>query len=328
MNTFGWLVKREYWEHKGGFVWTPIWVSGVMLLLTVLGILTTELFASRASVKINGGIPWEQISQRLSEGDFVHAGTGLDVAYIALVALLCVVLFFVLFFYLLGALYDDRRDRSVLFWKSLPVSDTSTVLSKVAVAVLLAPLIAFAVSTLAYIILLMVVGIWALLHGINPLPAIGASHTVGLFWRMLLIFPVDAIFALPTAGWLLFWSAYARSKPFLWAVLVPLFAFVANSWIGLMGLPHLDREFMLKDVIARLLFGVMPGWWLDDASGGRRLFRDGMSVGEDSNIVSMFDPGQVYASFASPGVWVGAAAGIGLIAASIWLRRRRIETAT
>lgn len=327
MNTFGWLVKREYWEHKGGFFWTPIWVSGVMLLLTVLGILTTELFASRTSVKINGGIPWELISQRMSEGSFIQAGVGLDVAYFALSALLCVVLFFVLFFYLLGALYDDRRDRSVLFWKSLPVSDTSTVLSKVAAAVLLAPLIALVISTIAYIALLVIVGIWALLHGINPLPAIAASHTTGLFWRMLLIIPVDAMIALPTAGWLLFWSAYARSKPFLWAVLVPLFAYIANAWIGLMGLPHLDKDFMLKEIIARLLFGVMPGWWLEDGNGGRQLFRGSMNAGDNPNIVSMLDPGKVYGILATPEIWIGAAVGVGLIAASIWLRRRRIETA-
>ena len=130
MNTFGWLVKREYWEHKGGFYWAPIWVSGVMLLLTLLGIVVAESAASR--IQVNGGIPWREISERMSSGDFVHAGTGLDVAYVALAGLLCVVFFFVVFFYLLGALYDDRRDRSVLFWKSLPVSDTSTVLSKVA----------------------------------------------------------------------------------------------------------------------------------------------------------------------------------------------------
>lgn len=328
MNTFAWLVKREYWEHKGGFYWAPVWVSGIMLVLTVLGILTAEVFASRAKVRINGGIPWDLISQRMSEGNYVQAGAGLDVAYFALAALLCVVLFFVLFFYLLGALYDDRRDRSVLFWKSLPVSDTSTVLSKVAAAVLLAPLIAFAIATVAYVALLVVVGIWALVHGINPLPAIGASHTLGLFWRMLLTIPVDAMVALPTAGWLLFWSAYARSKPFLWAVLVPLFAYIANAWIGLMGLPHLDKDFMFKEVIARLLFGVMPGWWLDDANGGRNLFRDNLRGSDSDSIVSMFDPGRVYSILGTPEIWIWAAVGVGLIGAAIWLRRTRIETST
>jgi ABC-2 type transport system permease protein len=323
MNTFGWLVKREYWENKGGFFWTPIWVSGVMLLLTVLGIIVAEGMASR--VQVNGGIPWREISERMSAGDFVHAGTGLDVAFVALAGLLCVVLFFVLFFYLLGALYDDRRDRSVLFWKSLPVSDVSTVLSKVAAAVLLAPLIAFAVATVAYIALLVIISIWALLHGINPLPAIGASHTFGLFWRLLLTIPVDAMVALPTAGWLLFWSAYARSKPFLWAVLIPFFAFIANSWIGLMGLPSLSKEFMFQEVISRLLFGIMPGWWLDDGHGGRHLFKESF---RGNDVLASFDPGVVYGILATPGIWIGAVAGIALITAAIWLRRTRIETST
>ncbi|MCB1572467.1 MAG: hypothetical protein KDI80_00715 [Xanthomonadales bacterium] len=321
MNTFGWLVKREYWEHKGGFYWAPIWVSGVMLLLTLLGIVVAESAASR--IEVNGGIPWREISEHMSSGDFVHAGTGLDVAYVALAGLLCVVFFFVVFFYLLGALYDDRRDRSVLFWKSLPVSDTSTVLSKVAAAVLLAPLISMAIATVAYIVLLVIVGIWALLHGINPLPAIGASHTLGLFWRFLLTLPVDALVALPTVGWLLFWSAYARSKPFLWAVLVPLFAFIANSWIGLMGLPHLSKEFLYKDVIARLLFGIMPGWWLED--GGEK-FRFTRNVFRGDDMLEVFSPSHVYGLLATPGVWVGAVVGTALIIAAIWLRRSRIET--
>ncbi|MGB0135136.1 hypothetical protein [Dokdonella sp.] len=323
MNTFGWLVKREYWENKGGFYWTPIWISVAMLSITLLGIISAEVFTSRVS--INSGIPWGQIAERLNSGDFVHAGTALDVAYVALAAVLCIALFWVVFFYLLGALYDDRRDRSVLFWKSLPVSDSSTVLSKVAAALLLAPLIAFAVATLAYVGVLVIVSIWAVLHGINPLPAIGASHTVGLFWRLLLTIPVDAMVALPTAGWLLFWSAYARSKPFLWAVLVPLFAWIANGWIGLMGLPSFDRDFLFKEIIARLLFGIVPGWWLDESIGERGRMRD---VLRGDDVVSTFDPSNVYAILATPGVWVGAVVGIILIAVAIWLRRSRIETST
>ena len=323
MNTFGWLVKREYWEHKGGFFWTPVWISGVMLLITVLGIVVAESAASR--VQINGAIPWNEIAARLSAGEYAHAGTGLDVAYVALASVLCIGLFFVLFFYLLGALYDDRRDRSVLFWKSLPVSDTSTVLSKVAAAVLLAPLIAFLISTIAYVALLVIVGIWALLHGVNALQAIGASHTIGLFWRLLLTIPVDALVALPTVGWLLFWSAFARSKPFLWAVLVPLFAVIANGFVGLMGLPHFDKDFLFKEVISRLLFGIFPGWWLDDGNPGlhdvKHMFR-----GED--MLEIFSPGHVYGLLATPGVWIGALAGVALIATAVWLRRSRIETST
>jgi ABC-2 type transport system permease protein len=322
MKTFGWLLKREYWEHRGGFFWTPVWISGVMLLLTVLGIIVAE--AARSRVTVNGGIPWERISEKLSAGDFVQAGAGLDIAYVAVAVVLCIALFFVLFFYLLGALYDDRRDRSVLFWKSLPVSDTATVLSKVAAAVFLAPLLSFVIATIAYFVLLVVVCLWGAVHGINAFPAIGAAHTLGIFGRALLTLPVDAIYALPTVGWLLFWSAYARSKPFLWAVLVPVFALIANSWIGLMGLPNISREFLMNEVLGRLLFGIMPGAWL-------RADRIGFGSDQElfgENIVARFDPGVVYASLANPGVWIAAAVGIALIAVAIQLRRSRIETAT
>ena len=53
---------------------------------------------------------------------------------------------FVVFFYCLGSLYDERKDRSVLFWKSLPVSDRDTVLSKALSALVVAPTLAIAVG--------------------------------------------------------------------------------------------------------------------------------------------------------------------------------------
>jgi len=31
MKTFYWLVKREFWEHKGGFFWAPV-ISGIVFL--------------------------------------------------------------------------------------------------------------------------------------------------------------------------------------------------------------------------------------------------------------------------------------------------------
>ncbi|WP_440221990.1 hypothetical protein ACQQ2N_12940 [Dokdonella sp. MW10] len=325
MKTFGWLVRREYWEHRGGFLWTPVWVGGVMLILTLLGIISAEVIGARLNVQV--GVPWNSIADRLTAGDIAQAGIGLDVAYLAVAMVLCIPLFFVLFFYLLGALYDDRRDRSVLFWKSLPVTDMSTVLSKVAAAVLLAPLVAFVVASIAYLGLLVIVCVWALLHGINPLPAIGASHPIGLFWRMLLTIPVDALWALPTVGWLLFWSAFARSKPFLWAVLVPVLAYVANAWIGLLGGPSIDRDFLLKDVLFRLLLSIMPGAWLDD---GALTFSSKMRLGSGSNTLALdkLDPAVVYGLLAKPELWIGVVVGVALIAASIWLRRRRIETST
>jgi ABC-2 type transport system permease protein len=323
MNNLPLLLKREYWEHKGGFFWAPIWVCAVVIVVTVLGILSAEVF--RAHAQVHMGFSLEELRANISANDLVEAGNALDMAQLVFGGITCISLFFVLFFYLLGALYDDRRDRSVLFWKSLPITDTSTVASKVLSAMFVAPAIAFVVSTAAYVLFLVLIVLWAGAHGLNAFPAILAAHPLGMFWRLLLTIPVDAIWALPTIGWLLFWSAYARSKPFLWAVVLPILAVAINGWFGMLGLPHVGGEFALKSIVGRLLLSVMPGAWLsvNGGLGGQRF-----SFGADEHVLTMFDPSRIYALFASPNLWIGAVAGLALIAGAIWFRQRRIETAS
>lgn len=324
MNTFSWLLKREYWEHRGGFFWTPFWISATILLFTVLGIIWAEVYASRINVQV--GVSLESITQMVSSGQIAQAGRALDAAYVSFAMVPCIALFFVLFFYLLGALYDDRRDRSVLFWKSLPVSDTATVLSKVVSAMLVAPLIALLVSTIAFALFLVVIGTWAALHGINPLPLLAASRPFSLFGRMLLTIPADAAWALPTIGWLLFWSAFVRSKPFLWAVILPVLIFVANTWVGALGLPNIDRSVLLNDVLARLLFGIVPGSWLGDGTFSW-LGRNAAML-QSGSVLDNLAPATVYAKFATAPMWIGILAGAAMIGAAIWMRGRRIETAS
>ncbi len=323
MNNLPLLLKREYWEHRGGFFWAPVWVCAVVIIVTVLGILSAEVF--RAHAQVHMGFSLEELRQNISANDLVEAGNALDMAQLVFGGITCISLFFVLFFYLLGALYDDRRDRSVLFWKSLPITDTSTVASKVLSAMFVAPALAFVVSTAAYVMFLVLIVLWAGAHGLNAFPAVMAAHPLGMFWRLLLTIPVDAIWALPTIGWLLFWSATARSKPFLWAVILPIVAVALNGWFGMLGLPHVGGEIALKSVVGRLLLSVMPGAWLsaDGGLGARRF-----SFGADEHVLTMFDPSRIYALFASPNLWIGAIAGLALIAGAIWFRQRRIETAS
>jgi ABC-2 type transport system permease protein len=321
MKTLPLLLKREYWEHRGGFLWTPIWIAGAILILTVLGMITAEVF--RNHVQVHAGFSLDSLRNSISAKDFADAGNGLDMMQLMFGGITCVGLFFVLFFYLLGALYDDRRDRSVLFWKSLPVSDTSTIASKALAATLLAPLIAFIVSTLAYLLFLVLVSVWTAAHGLNVLPALLASHPFGMFWRLLLTIPLDALWALPTVGWLLFWSAFARSKPFLWAVLLPILAMFANWWIGVLGGAHISGDFHLAKALGRLLLSVVPGSWLGGANlGGSRL---ALAL-DDNHVVGSFDPSRLYGLLATADIWIGAVAGLALLAGAIWFRRRRIET--
>jgi len=325
MNNIPLLMKREYWEHRGGFLWAPVWITGVILIFTVLGILSAEAF--HASSNVHVGISLNDLRDHIRDADWAKAGNALDIAQLMFGFVTSVGVFFVLFFYLLGALYDDRRDRSVLFWKSLPVSDTATVASKALSAMVVAPVLAFVIATAAYVLFLVIVTLWAGAHGLNALPAIFASHPLGMLWRLVLTLPVSALWALPAIGWLLFWSAYVRSKPFLWAVLIPLGVLMLNWWLGKLGAPHVPDDLHLAGIMGRLLFSIMPGSWLK-AEGSTVL---GSHISQSLNpdhVVSTFDPSKVYGLLAEPNLWIGAVAGLALLAGAIYYRQRRIETAS
>jgi len=323
MKTLALLIKREYWEHRGGFLWTPVWIAGAMLVFTLIGILTTEVVSS--GVTINVGPSLDMLRSSLDANDIAQAANAFDLAQITVAGMVGVGVFFVTFFYLLGALYDDRRDRSVLFWKSLPVTDASTVASKALTAMLLVPLIGLATATLAYLGFVLIIVAWTGLHGINALPAILAAHTIGMFLRLFLLVAVGALWALPTVGWLLFWSAWARSKPFLWAVVLPVVVLVMDSWVGALGAHRIGDDLNLAGLCGRLLFSIMPGSWMR-AAGVSGL--PDVSIGiDDEHVLASVGPGKALALFTTPDLWIGVAGGLALLAAATWLRRRRIETA-
>jgi ABC-2 type transport system permease protein len=165
--------------------------------------------------------------------------------------LFTVVMSFVVFFYLLGALYDDRKDRSILFWKSLPASDTLTIASKLITAMVLAPLTFLIVMILTHIAMaisgsLMVMSVdgnpWTMFLSVsNPLKA----------WAMIAAsWFAQSIWALPVYGWLLLVSAFAPRVPLLFATLPPLVFAILQTWIEFL------RTFTLKNNIV----GVIGNW--------------------------------------------------------------------
>lgn len=137
-----WLVRRELWEHKGMLLWTPAVIGIVLTVLgTLLTMTTIARTKTRTALTVNGeDVSWSAIFNAPSfarqKNEFIDAVAN-NYAYLA--APLFLALASWCFFYCLSALHDDRRDRSILFWKSLPVSDLQTVLSKAAIALLVAP---------------------------------------------------------------------------------------------------------------------------------------------------------------------------------------------
>ena len=317
-SAFKWLLKREFWENRGGFFWAPLItgaiIVGLNLILAVIGSIAARRSMGSSGFVFEDADP-HKIGQALGAmGDGMLLG-GVIVA--------CVVLAFVVFFYALGSLYDDRRDRSVLFWKSLPVSDSQMVLSKAAWALVLAPLWAIGVG------LLIGVSLWvisALTITVNGVPAAHAvftqSHPLRIIYGVLASLPVYMVWALPTVGWLMFCSAWARSKPFLWAVLVPVLACVVISMTTILPGVDIAHDKVWYTLAYRGLLSVVPGAWYPVVGG---VVGESGAINTPDDLAGAIDLTRSWHAFASFDIWIGAIVGVALIAAAVRLRRWRDE---
>ncbi|CAN5711308.1 ABC transporter permease [soil metagenome] len=328
-HRFALLLKREYWEHKGGFLWAPLVAGGISLLLTLMALVVAVIAARRAgdqSMNIDGqqvtinALDLGKLTSHMGPEEARHLAGAVDLSLLMAASWPFIVLAFVVFFYCLGALYDERKDRSVLFWKSLPLSDRETVLSKVASATVVAPLLATAAALATMLGFMLLVSVFVLVHGGNPVQLVwGPGSPLTVTAQLLAALPVYALWMLPTVGWLLLCSAWARSKPFLWAIMVPVFAGIIVTWFDVMQLFDLQSTWFWKNIVARMLFSVAPGSWIDVARVGQMEF-DGPAA-----VRALFSLESTYSTLATPQLWLGVAAGALMIFAATRLRRWRDE---
>lgn len=321
MKTFYWLVKREFWEHRGGFLWAPVITGCIFLLLNIMAIVAAEVLGARHGIHFGASSEMQNVIARMDAGDMSQVGTALDMALYSPMALITVVLGLVVFFYCLGAIYDERRDRSILFWKSLPVSDSSTVLAKVASAVVLAPVIATVVGVVVGMLLLACVALVLSFHGINVWRLLVLAHPLHVMANLIGYIPLYLLWALPSVGWLLLCSAWARSKPFLWAIALPVATGLLVTWFGIMGLFNLSSGWFWQNVVLRGLFSAFPGAGVAWNADRLTLSTDGGHPNLD-----FMNLGQTYQMLASANLWIGVLVGAGLIAAAIWFRRWRDDS--
>lgn len=318
MKTFYWLVKREFWEHRGGFLMAPMITGGIFLLLNLMAIITGEVMGAQHGINMAfGGNNLQSMAKSLDQNSMAMVGAGLDLVMYSPALIISIVMGFVVFFYALGALYDDRKDRSLLFWKSLPISDTATVLSKLVAATVIAPVIAAIIGTVTGILMLLMYAITLSFHGVGVWHLLTLSHPFQVIANLIGTIPLYVLWALPTVGWLLLCSAWARSKPFLWAVVLPIAVGIAIGWFTLLGTFHVAGTYW-RDVIGRLLLSVFPGGWLTQLShpGGH----------DPATIMQSFNIGHMYSVLAAPNVWIGVVAGAVMLAGAIWLRRWRDDS--
>lgn len=329
-HKFGLLLKREFWEHKGGFFWAPIVAGGISLLLTAMAGVTGEVMLHRAreagNLQVNGmnmtinGLDLGKLTSTLDPEAMRNLGGAVNASLLVSSLWPFIAMTFVVFFYCLGTLYDERKDRSVLFWKSLPLSDRDTVLSKVVSATVVAPVIASGAALATMFGFLLIASALVLVHGGSPIQMLwGPGSPLSIAAQFVAAIPVFALWSLPTVGWLLLCSAWARSKPFLWALMIPAFAGIFVSWFQIMHVFNLESTWFWKNIVARMLLGTVPGSWFSVVNLDHVRIDGPQSVSQIVNLQSM------YSVMLTPQLWIGVVAGAAMIFGAIRMRRYRDE---
>ncbi len=279
---FYWSVRRELWENRS-IVIAPLVVAAVYLFGYAISTISLPRRMA-AALALDPAPRAEAIA------------TPFSVAAVLLVA----TAFLVGVFYCLDALQGERRDRSILFWKSLPLSDRTTVLSKISIPLLVLPLLVFAV-VLAMQLVMLLLSAAVLLGNAPALRALFANvrlvpYSLALLYGLAAI----ALWHAPLYGWLLLVSAWARRVPFLWALApVPIAVFERAAF----GSSHF-------------------GWALRHRllGGYTEAFSVPMPCSIPSDPFAFVTPGRL---LGAPGLWIGLVVAVAFLAAATRLRHSR-----
>jgi ABC-2 type transport system permease protein len=276
-----WSVRRELWENRSIYA-APLAAAAVFLFGFLISLI---------------GLPHKL--RGLSALDPAHQRHAVAMPYNFAAGLLMVTQLLVGVFYCLDALHGERRDRSILFWKSLPVSDRTTVLSKASIPLVVLPLLTWAITVATQVIMLL----------LSSAVLKASGFDVATLWTQLSLFQmsmmllyhlvtVHSLWHAPIYSWLLLVSGWARRAAFLWAVLPPL-AIVAIEKIAFNS-SH---------------FAAMLGYRF--AGGAEAVpFPGSMLIDPETQL----SPGHF---LSSPGLWIGLVFTAAFLAAAVRLRRYR-----
>jgi ABC-2 type transport system permease protein len=311
LRVFKWLVRRELWEHRG------IWIAPLICALIIL--------FSAAVGQVNlGDTP---APAPAVEGLVVQApvaGQWAGVALLGMAVPFYFTLLFTQFFYALNSLFDDRKDRSVLFWKSLPASDLETVLSKLFVASVVLPLVALLFTLGTQVLFALVAALRVDAIGAQLGAALGAGATVAAhsfvdalgspgLWladvaTLLWVVFGFMLWTLPIVGYALLVSAATPRSPFVFAALLVAGLVLAESLL-------FGSDWFLGQLVAHA-FAPIAG--IDrSVEGAATMASHGHLPG--------FSDGQLLSSFTAPGLWAGVLVGVLFIGGAVWARRYRDE---
>ncbi|HZZ89297.1 MAG TPA: hypothetical protein VFE13_13290, partial [Caulobacteraceae bacterium] len=263
------------WEHAALWI-APLAIAGVSLF----GFLFGARFLPLAVRSLANPATAHKAAQGIAAPyEFVAFALVIDAVVVAVA-------------YCLGSLQNERRDRSILFWKSLPVSDLTTVLAKATVPLVLLPVITLVVVVVAEVLVLAVSSLVVAASG-GDVQTLWDHTPFGFVMGSLLEgLPGITVWYAPLFGWLMLVSAWAKRVAYIWAFATPL----------LLGL--VEQLAFGTSVIWRWLILRVIGLFM-----GARAFHLGFGP----------DP----TGWTSPHVWIGLGLAAVFFGGAVWLRRSR-----
>lgn len=310
-------VKRELWENKIRFVYAPLVVTGLLLVLIISGVIKFQMSIGDDGIHFrSNGLTNDLHAKNVTMESMMHSlKTDGSNAYEMVIAgttfantsILVLVFLFVLLAYAHSCLFDDRKQKDILFWRSLPVSETTNVLVKLGFVLLYVPLMIFVLNLVVGIFVLICATVFFSYHGAalsDLFVAIVHSDIALIAPCILMSCFLSLLLLLPVIGFMFLSSAWAKKSPFLFSSVLP---------VGLIILDKISQEWFSINLH---VIDTLRSYWVMFFNSSSRVAKYYMS---DSNQLSIFD-----ANLAT-GLLISVAIGAAFVVGAIWLRNNRYE---
>jgi ABC-2 type transport system permease protein len=305
INHYFALVRRELWEHRAIYV-TPLVIGTIV----TLGTLTALMFASEFQQELNIAI----FGAQNVAGEFERRAA-LTAFYGGTSWLFLLGLGVLTVFYALDALYAERKDKSILFWRSLPVTDAETVIAKLVTAVVVIPAVAIVGIIVTHLVNLVVTSLWVASKGGSAGMLIWGSVPFFDNWMAtILVIYASAIWMSPFLGWFLFVSAWTKRAPFMVA------------FLPLVLIPLVEGIFLRSANFAEAVWGRGAKIPLFQADIDVEAFFEDESVRLSEDMISLLAHIDLGRFVSSIDTWIGIVVCGLLTTAAIYVRRYRDES--
>jgi ABC-2 type transport system permease protein len=288
------MTVREIQEHKVAFVYAPFFVS-IILCFVIASVYFGGTNIQTDQFNFSTEYYDEEIRQAMQS---VSSVSRIDIVRTGLLVLgfpILLTVGFGLLAYSLSTFADERKDRSLIFWRSLPVSDLTTVLSKVFIVTLIVPLM-----VIPYIILLQLVAMTSasIFFATNDIVSFGwlwGSYIITDWFRILFSLWAQALWSLPLFLWLMLAGTYA-ARPIAGAIVPPVILIVLE---GVIFKTNLVLEFIENRI----------GFWSRSDSFPKEY--------QEIRVVDISD---ILLLFSTQAFWIGIFASVILVAGIVYVR--------